>query len=301
MQLNAVNAAIATDPQGLIERENRAYFERIERAATAIADRFDGRYSVLLSGPSSSGKTTTAATLQQLLRERGRTAYTVSLDDFYLGRGKAPRLEDGSFDYESVQALDLPLLRACVGELMETGQTDLPSFDFHAGTPRKERTRLAIQDDSVVIFEGIHALHPLLEQQLSGERFKLYINVLSELKDGDTVLLTPREMRLTRRLLRDLRFRNSSLENTMDMWRQVVRGEDLYLFPYVDGADLAFDTTHAYEPAVLGEALLPLLREFPKTSPFYPAIDRVARGLSAVTPLSADRLPHECLLREFVG
>lgn len=301
MQLNNINEMILNDPRGCIERETNAYLARVRQAATTIADRFDGRCLVLLSGPSSSGKTTTASNLRRMLEEQGRTAYTVSLDDFYLGRGKAPRLSDGSFDYETVQALDLPLLQQCMSDLLERGCADLPSFDFHAGAPRAERTRLTLQEDSVVIFEGIHALHPLLEQQLSGQRFKLYINVLSDLRDGDTVLLTQREMRLARRLIRDLRFRNSSLQNTMDMWRQVVRGEDLYLFPYVDGADLAFDTTHAYEPSILARELLPLLREFDRTSPFYPAIARVEQGLSSVIPLSAQWLPSDCLLREFIG
>ena len=301
MQVNTVNAAIAADAQAFIAQENAAYLARVQQAATTVAERFDGRCLVLLSGPSSSGKTTTAATLQQLLHRQGRETHTVSLDDFYLGRGKAPRLEDGSFDYETVHALDLPLLKRCMDDLLQRGRAELPVFDFYSGARKKQNRPLCISEDAIVIVEGIHALHPLLEEHLTGAHFKLYINVLSKLQDKESVLLTEREMRLARRLIRDLRFRNSSFLNTMDMWRQVVRGEDLYLFPYVHGADLTFDTTHAYEPAVLGEALVPLLQDFPTSSPFYPTVAKVAQGLSAVTPLSASLLPPESLIREFVG
>ena len=154
----------------------------------------------------------------------------------------------------------------------------------------------------MVIFEGIHALNPLLREHLpSGALFKLFINVNTPICDGDREWLTQRDLRLVRRLLRDARFRNSPPDNTLDMWRQVVRGEDLYLFPYVSEADVTFDTTHAYEPAMLGGEVLPLLCAQPPDSRYAASFRRLIDLLSAFEPLSVEYLSTEALLREFVG
>ncbi len=302
LQIQTVNECISLDPQRLIAEENARYVRSVRKTAEQLFERFHNRCLVLLSGPSASGKTTTALNLQRALRERGREAHTVSLDNFYLGRGKAPRLPDGSFDYETVEALDLPLLRRCMAQLLEEGCAQLPIFDFHDGKRCSQTQPLTIGEESIVIFEGIHALNPLLEEHLPGDnRFKLFINVDTAVYDGEREVLSKRDIRLARRTLRDVRFRNSSIENTMDMWRQVVRGEDLYLFPYVDTADVVFDTAHAYEPAVLGSELLPLLRQVSVHSPHHKSVCRLINGLSGFEPLCASRLPSDCLLREFVG
>lgn len=291
-----------TNPDELIREEDERYRHEVETVTRTIADAFSGRCLVLLSGPSASGKTTTAHNIERGLQVLGRHAYVVSLDNFYRGYGHAPQLPDGSFDYEAVEALDLPLLETCMQELLISGCTQLPIFDFVTHTPSGERRTLCVEKDAVVIFEGIHALNPLLRKHLSSDAvFTVFINVMSRIERDGESLLTRRDLRLTRRLIRDVRFRNSSMENTMDMWRQVVRGEDLYLFPFADTADATFDTTHAYESAMLGAELLPLLRAVPTDSRYYEPICRLADALSQFSPLSVELLPRDSLLREFIG
>ncbi len=301
LSLSQINTLLQYDPRWLVQKENDRYHKEIVSVAKRI-DQKHGRSLVLLSGPSASGKTTTAFKIQQQLRAMGRDTHTVSLDNFYRGYGKAPMLPDGSFDYEAVEALNLPLLERCMKELLENGKTNLPVFDFLTHAPGTETNELRISEDSIVIFEGIHALNPLLRRHLPQNMlFTVFINAMSSVNCNGEEWLSSRDIRLSRRLLRDVRFRNSSLENTMDMWRQVVRGEELYLFPYSDTADAAFDTTHAYEPAMIGALLLPLLQAMPQTCPYFNQAKELARALVMFRPLSEQWLPQDALLREFIG
>ncbi len=302
LQAAMINARVAADPVGFIAEQNVAYEQHVKRVAEQLVARFSGRGLVFLCGPSASGKTTTAALLQRCLCEHGRSAHTVSLDDFYLGRGLAPRLPDGSFDYETVEALDLPLLHTTIDTLLKTGTATLPVFDFYSGTRNDNARTLTVGEDALIILEGIHALNPRLRASLAAhEGFTLCIGTFSSVYDGEDRLLGEREMRLVRRLLRDARFRNSPPENTLDMWRQVVRGEDLYLSPYVGDADATFDTTHAYEPALFCGELLPLLRVVPPASPYYGEAERLIAVLERFVPLPLSLLPTDSLLKEFVG
>ena len=267
-----------------------------------MAHQMTGRSLVLLSGPSSAGKTTTANNLKRELEANGKQVSIISLDDFYRGRGLAPQLPDGTFDYEAIEALDLPQLQNCMKELLTGGVTMLPRFNFNTHQPEPEKHELRIGDDAVVIFEGIHALNPKLEDHLPDDRvFKIFINVMSRVYDHDDTLLTRRKLRLCRRMLRDYQFRSSSIENTLDMWPQVVRGENLYMFPYAGMANAVFDTTHAFAPAMLAPRLLPLLKEVPQDSRHAQTVCELMEALSQFEPLSTDGLPADSLLREFVG
>lgn len=302
LTVEEINAAIEKDVTAFIESENRRYFNEVDEVAAALNEQMPGRCLVMLSGPSSAGKTTTAGKLTESLQQRGRTAHIVSLDDFYRGAGQAPILPDGSHDYESVEALNMPLLQQCMSEILTKGCTELPLFNFHTRHPEPYTKTLCVHENDVVIFEGIHALNPILEEHLPKDNvFKIFINVMQPIYDGWDKVLARRDLRLVRRLLRDYRFRNSSIENTLNMWKQVVRGENLYMFPFVDTADVIFDTTHAYEPAMLGPQLLPLLQKVSPDSVHAETIKHLIEVLSKFKPLSVDALPAQSLLREFVG
>ncbi len=302
LKLEAINRAAREDPAGFARRESERYLREIDALARYLAVGFDSHCLVMLSGPSSSGKTTTALILRDRLREMDVDAHTVSMDDFYRGREQAPRLPDGSFDYEALDALRLDALEECMRDLLEKGCAQIPHFDFHSGKPAEETRELCIQPNSVVIFEGIHAINPYFEQHLPSENlFKIFVNTVTPIYQGGEKLMARREIRLARRLLRDERFRNSPVENTLNMWPQVVRGENEYMFPYVDTVDYLVDTTHAYEVNVFAPLLLPSLRAVPPDSPYAPDAARLIAKLEQFEPLPLDIMPREALLREFVG
>ena len=302
LQLRDINERVQRDPTAFIAEECRRYHDNVDRVVEHLRTQFSGRCLVMLSGPSSAGKTTTANNLKRGLEAHGRPVSIVSLDDFYRGFGQAPQLPDGTFDYESIEALDLEQLQTCMNDLLTDGVAQMPRFNFRTHAPEPDTYELRVPEHSVVIFEGIHALNPILQEHLPSDGlFKVFINVMSRVFDGDDTLMTRRQLRLCRRTLRDYQFRNSSVENTLDMWRQVVRGERLYMMPFADTAQAVFDTTHAFAPAMLAPKLLPILRAVPMDSPFAEQVGEMAAALSKFTPLSTALLPQDALLREFIG
>lgn len=301
LKLEDINERVRTDPAGFVREESERFQNEIYSLAEFLSSS-ECHKLVMLSGPSSSGKTTTALLIRDRLREIGVDAYSISMDNFYRGRDQAPRLADGTYDYEALEALRLDDLEKCMRELIEDGKTNLPTFDFQAGSPSPETDELRIQKNSVVIFEGIHAINPYFEKHLPSESvFKVFVNTVSPIYGGDLKLLARREIRLTRRMLRDERFRNSPVVNTLDMWQQVIRGENMYMFPYVDTVDYLIDTTHAYEPCVFAPLLLPDLKKVPDSDGHSDAVRHLARALAEFAPLSLEYMPKNALLREFVG
>lgn len=302
LQLEDINRRARCDAPTFVEEENQRYIDEVGRLSRFLAVHLSKRRIVMLCGPSSSGKTTTALLLRDALREMGVDAHTVSIDDFYRGRKLAPVLEDGSYDYEALEALDLEKLQGCMRDLIYRGRTRLPIFDFVTGRPAEETRELVMGGDSVVIFEGIHALNPIFEEHLSTDSlYKIFINTVTPVYDGDDKLLARRSIRLVRRMLRDERFRGSPVADTLRMWPQVVRGENLYMFPYVDTADTILDTTHAYEPCVLGTQLLPLLEQAGPDCPDQETVRKLQKALSRFVPIEPSLVPEDSMLREFLG
>lgn len=300
--LHDVRAALAHDIAAFIAQEEAQYLRQVTDTASAIAAQTDSCRIVWLCGPSSVGKTTTAKRLCAALEAQGVSAFVVSLDDFYRGIGKAPPLANGGFDYESPEALDLPRLHRCLQELTQTGETVLPRYDFEAGKPSETRTHLRVTGRAVVIFEGIQAFSPLLTEgiDLPHQPLRLFINTGTRFADGDDMLLCRRDIRLSRRLLRDERTRGSDFEETMAMWQTVLAGDERHIFPYSENADLFINTVIGYEPFVLSPLLLPQLPQLFGT-PFEATAKRLCAVYERFEPLSSDIVPADSVLREFIG
>lgn len=301
--LQELKTLLAADAAGLIAREEARYTHQIHTAADAIADAADSLQFVWMCGPSSVGKTTTARRLCAALENRGVQAFVVSLDDFYRGVGKAPLLEDGSYDYESPKALDLPQLHRCLTELAATGETDLPRYDFAAGKPGDCRTFLRVTGRAAVIFEGIQAFSPLLTEGLGDLpvlSLRLFINTRTRFTDGDKLLLCRRDIRLVRRLLRDERTRATSFADTMAMWQKVLTGDERHIFPYSDGADLLIDTALGYEPCVTAPLIADKLTALYGT-PYEATARRLQTALAQFPALPQEIVPADSILREFIG
>lgn len=299
--LEYIRQRALTPAEFVAECENR-FDSIIDGIAERIAK--SGRTEiVMLAGPSSAGKTTTAKKLCEALLARGVGSYTVSLDDFYLNNSDAPLFPDGTPDFETVNALDIPFFQQTMTKLAETGEGELPEFDFVSGMRKPELKKLKITDNDVIIVEGLHALNPVITEQLPQERLlKIYINVSSRIYDGKgEILLNKRNMRFIRRLVRDYKFRGNSVEKTFEMWIKVRYGEDTYLFPYSGNADIKINTIHLYETCVLKDTAIKLLSQLPKASPFYGESQRLIMNLSRFPRIDRSEIPDNSLLREFVG
>lgn len=258
---------------------------------------------VMLSGPSSAGKTTTAKRLKESLEALGVGSIAVSLDDFYLNNCDAPRFPDGTPDFETVYALDIPFFKSTMNEMLSRGKGHLPEFDFVSGKRKEQLKEVSVKDSDVIIVEGLHALNPLITAGLPKERlFKIYINVSSRIYDekGD-IVLNKRNMRFIRRIVRDSNFRGNSVEKTFGMWLNVCHGEDIYLFPYRDNADIKINTVHLYETCLLKNDAERLLSQVEKNSPFYRDSQRLLKSLCRFPSIDSELVPETSLLREFIG
>ncbi|HZK22153.1 MAG TPA: nucleoside kinase [Oscillospiraceae bacterium] len=258
---------------------------------------------IMLAGPSSAGKTTTAKRLKAEIEAKGHKSFTISLDDFYKNRVDSPRFSDGSYDFESVNALDLPFLTSTLSTLVTKGAAMMPKYDFITGERRAELRELKVSEQDIIIVEGLHALNPIITDNLPQDRlFKIYINVSSRIYDErNNIVLNKRNMRFVRRLIRDYRYRGSSPENTYRLWDSVCLGEDKYLFPFRNNADVRINTIHLYETCVFKERALPLLKQIEKDSIHYKDAKRLIRGLNKFPIMDTSLVPKDSLLREFLG
>ena len=278
---------------------------RFDKAVNDVVNGFlsDSDYDiVLLAGPSSSGKTTTAGIIAQKIRSSGRNAYIVSLDDFYLNRADIPVNEDGMKDYENVTALDIDLIHKSFAELIEKRKADLPVFDFTTGCRSEKTKHIELEKNDVIIVEGLHALNPVITDGLDeAHLYRIYISVSSRIfADDGKLLLNKRNLRLIRRMIRDYEHRNSSVENTLFMWQGVLSGEDKFLFPFESFADVKINSFHAYEPCIFRKEALELLNEVPHNSEFFEKVEELRSALSLFKEIDTAFLPEKSLLNEFL-
>lgn len=295
-----ISKRIQEAPKQYIAECEGSYKEKITSIAKEISKK-QGRELVMLAGPSSSGKTTTAKMLCGELKKENRSSKVISLDDFYRDQNLTFTFEDGTTDYETVKALDTELITKCLYSLMEEGRCNMPRFSFH--TKKREHYEEVVCDkDEIIIVEGLHALNPLITDPLENESMKkLYVSVSSRIYDGEESLLGKRELRFVRRLIRDYHFRASEVDYTFYLWKGVRMGEDRYLFPYSDRADIKIDSIHPYEPCLFKKEALKLLDLIGEDSVYYSSAVSLKERLGRFHGIDEKLIPADSLLREFIG
>ncbi len=299
IELSEINHAIETDPKGFVAQCDELYNSRINKAADLVLSRLNKSRVILLAGPSSSGKTTTASRVKKALAERGVFAHMVSLDDYYRPKHDPdfPKTKKGDPDLEAPDALDVDLLGQHLELLDEGREIMVPSFDFRRQCQAPENFwRLRLHDHEAVIFEGIHGLNPILTDK-NPEATRLFVSTASSVYDDDVEVFDRVWMRVLRRIVRDYNFRSSSAEETLGMWKNVRLGEKRFISPYKKFAHYAIDSAHGYEVAAfrpIAEHMLLKLEEHPQPK----LVDLILEGLESFTPLDPMSLPETSLLRE---
>ena len=274
---------------------------RIAEAAARIAERGDKINVVLISGPSSSGKTTSSRRLTVQLLAHGISPYPLEMDNYFVDRDRTPRDERGEFDFESLYALDLPRLNADLARIVNGEEVQLPRFDFHAGisVPGEE---VQLQRGQTVIIEGIHGLNPDLLTDFPTERtFRIYISALTQLNLDRHNRVSTTDTRLIRRIVRDERERGYSAQDTIRRWESVTRGEKRNIFPFQEQADFIFNSALVYELGALKPFAEPVLRQVPYGCPEHVEAKRLLSLLDWVLPIDRELVPDNSLLREFLG
>lgn len=300
--LEQINDAAVRCPEKMIGEVEESYQEHLENIARNISLRRRKVRICMLAGPSSSGKTTTAHLLQKYLLEFGIHSVIISLDDFYRGRGLAPLLPNGRYNYESVEALDVDAIRTCLSDVIHTGKFTVPKYNFEKGKPEEQERQYEIGERDMVIVEGIHGLNPIFTREIPEEYcIKLYVSVKQQIKDANGEVISPANIRLVRRIVRDVKFRFTTPERTITMWPEVIEGEDRYIRPYRTTADYTVNSIHIYEPCVMRTIAIPMLRNVAADDPCYRKARELEARLMRFEPISAELVPANSMLREFLG
>ena len=279
-----------------------------EKALGNLADRIYERHRdggariVLISGPSSSGKTTFAKRLGIQLSILGMRPVLVSLDDYFVDREKTPLDEDGEYDYEALEAIDVGRFNDDLAALLAGREVGMPRYNFITGKSEPNHRTLRMDERSVLLIEGIHGLNPRLTPQIDAAmKFKVYVSALTSIAMDDLNRIATTDNRLIRRIVRDHRTRGNSATATLRRWESVRRGEDKNIFPNQEQADVVFNSSLFYELAVLKDCVWPLLREVPDTEPEFGEARRLLKFLDHFTSLDGKEIPPTSILREFIG
>ena len=296
VEIDLLNVAARSGPQ-LVQVCEDSYARRLQYAAQKV--RQSGAKIIMLTGPSASGKTTTAHKLAAALTEMGTPAQVISLDNFFRGSQYYPRMPDGTLDYEHPDTLDMPLIRQCLQELSQTDKTVLPIYDF-VREERPEQTEAIDLAGGVCIVEGIHALNPMLTSLVpSGHVYRIYAGLREEYCQEGRRLINTQNIRLCRRVLRDAAARGRSPEQTLAMWDRVLDGETRYIKGFKNTADFLLDTAFSYELGIIAGLLPEVGRRMSPDSRYTEMWDEAARRFEHVQPLDRQLIPPGAMLREF--
>ena len=301
-EFSTIEKELRLDPRGFIAECDHTLNGRLTRAAAKIATAAKQKPVVLLAGPSGSGKTTTAHKLAEELNWIGVGTHVVSMDDYFrtVDPETHPRDHRGEIDYEAPECLDISLLNEHFSDLLAGKDVLLPAFDFVNQCRDNTRvTPLRLRRDEVAVFEGIHALNPLLLGSAGEQR--VYASARANVRDGQTLVYKGRWLRLTRRLIRDSKFRGWGGEETMKVWANVRRGEKRHISPHKSTADIIIDTALAYELPVLRDFALPLFSKVPAGCERESELREIAPLLERFPSLPENWISRRSLLREFIG
>ena len=293
-----VDAGFTTD---IINISEALQEKKIAKIAEDIANR-KGVKLVLLSGPSSSGKTTSCKRLSIQLAVNGLKPLQISLDDYFVDREKTPKDANGEYDYESIYALDLQLINDQFNALFRGEEVELPKYDFQTGKSKKSGKKLKMNDNNVLVVEGIHALNPELTAQIPNEQiFRVYASALTTILLDNHNYIPTTDNRLLRRIIRDYKYRGVSAQETIHRWPSVRAGENKWIFPFQENADAMLNTAMLYELAVIKTQAEPLLQQVPENCEEYAEAYRLLKFLKYFKGIPYNNLPPTSLLREFLG
>lgn len=275
-----------------------------ERRLSQIADMIRGRGArvVLIAGPSSSGKTTFSKRLSIQLLACGLTPYAISLDDYFVNRTLTPRKPDGDYDFESIHSIDLPYFNDSLTRILAGEEVDIPTYNFKSGEREFNGKRLKLSPHMVLVIEGTHALNPMLTSQVSdNEKFRIYVSALTSIKLDYHNYISTSDNRLLRRIIRDAKYRGYPAQETIMRWPDVRKGEEEWIFPYQENADVMFNSSLFYELAVFKQQAEAMLRAVPENVPEFSEAQRLLRFLDYIVPLQEKEMPPTSLAREFLG
>ena len=302
-QLQEINDRIRSDVTAFLEECDQNYRQRISLAADKIVANLERSPLVLLSGPSGSGKTTTALKIEEELERRGVHSRAIAMDNYFrtLNRETAPRTPEGDIDFESPRCLDMELLDRHFTALSRGEEVVVPKFEFARQMRNDNRgTPLRLGKNEIAIFEGIHALN----DDIAGrhpEAIKLYISARSDVNEGAQLRFKGTWMRLTRRAVRDYKFRGTGVAETLAMWANVRRGEKLYISPYKNRADIIFDSSLPYEVSVMKNYAKPILEAVPEENARRSELLDLIAAFDWFEPIDPALVARDSLLREFIG
>lgn len=257
---------------------------------------------VLIAGPSSSGKTTFSKKLSIHLAINGKKPIPFSMDEYFVNREDTPKDENGEYDFESVHAIDIPFFNQQLNQMLAGEEVELPYYNFETGKREFRGNKIRLEEDSILVIEGIHGLNPELTAQIPDEnKFKIYASALTTISIDDHNWIPTTDNRLLRRIVRDFNYRSYSAEDTINRWASVHRGEEKWIFPFREEADIMFNSALIFELPVLKKYATPILEQVPQHSPAYGEAHRLLKFLGYFNPIADSDIPSTSLLREFFG